>query len=285
MEKFENKALSTFNGPLPANWFRYVDDTWCRLKERVADDFFDHINQVDDNIKFTQESCQNNRLPFLDTKTIIEKDGNLEVYRKPTHTDQYLAFDFHHPLEHKLAVIKTLFHRADNVITSDEAKTDEQTSPCGLSQRQPIHWSGISLFLPMKKKNQKDDSVSQQLDLEFPARRKFAANISQPTARSSKSKGSVMEEIKKNKKRAAFIVEKWPSKSAEPLVYVVLHGKPVAVCGSVLEGFASLIWALYCFHQPHPASIPPAIVCVEHHLLKDSNVNPKDMEATIFTTA
>ncbi|XP_066267643.1 uncharacterized protein [Branchiostoma lanceolatum] len=121
MEKFENKALSTFNGPPPANWFRYhtVDDTWCRLKERVADDFFDHINQVDDNIKFTQESCQNNRLPL---------DGNLqfEVYRKPTHTDQYLAFDSHHPLEHcKLAVIKTLFHRADNVITSDEAKTDE----------------------------------------------------------------------------------------------------------------------------------------------------------------
>ncbi|CAH1242631.1 Hypp6913 [Branchiostoma lanceolatum] len=127
MEKFENKALSTFNGPPPANWFRYVDDTWCRLKKRVADDFFDHINQVDDNIKFTQESCQNNMLPFLDTKTIIEKDGNLqfEVYRKPTHTDQYLAFDSHHPLEHKLAVIKTLFHRADNVITSDEAKTDE----------------------------------------------------------------------------------------------------------------------------------------------------------------
>ncbi|CAH1274730.1 Hypp5404 [Branchiostoma lanceolatum] len=66
-------------------------------------------------------------LPFLDTKTIIERDGRLqfEVYRKPTHTDQYLAFDSHHPLEHKLAVIKTLFHRADNIITSDTAKTDE----------------------------------------------------------------------------------------------------------------------------------------------------------------
>ncbi|KAI8479390.1 hypothetical protein Bbelb_428810 [Branchiostoma belcheri] len=66
-------------------------------------------------------------LPFLDTKTIVEEDGNLrfEVYRKPTHTDQYLAFDSHHPLEHKLAVIKTLFHRADNIITSDQAKTDE----------------------------------------------------------------------------------------------------------------------------------------------------------------
>ncbi|CAH1248548.1 Hypp8231 [Branchiostoma lanceolatum] len=84
----------------------------------------------------------------------------------------------------------------------------------------------------------------------------------------------------KNKKRAAFIVEKWASKLAEPLVYVVLHGKPVAVCGSVVEGFVSLIAALYCFHQPHTASVAPAMVCVEHHMLKNSNVNPKDMEAT-----
>ncbi|KAI8519621.1 hypothetical protein Bbelb_028780 [Branchiostoma belcheri] len=127
MEKFENKALSTFNDTPPANWFRYVDDTWCRLKKRVAPDFFDHINQIDDNIKFTQEPSHDNMLPFLDTKTIVEEDGNLrfEVYRKPTHTDQYLAFDSHHPLEHKLAVIKTLFHRADNIVTSDQAKTDE----------------------------------------------------------------------------------------------------------------------------------------------------------------
>ncbi|KAI8510762.1 hypothetical protein Bbelb_116780 [Branchiostoma belcheri] len=127
MEKFENKALSTFNDTSPANWFRYVDDTWCRLKKRVAADFFDHINQIDDNIKFTQEPSHDNILPFLDTKTVVEEDGNLrfEVYRKPTHTDQYLAFDSHHPLEHKLAVIKTLFHHADNIITSDQAKTDE----------------------------------------------------------------------------------------------------------------------------------------------------------------
>ncbi|KAI8493425.1 hypothetical protein Bbelb_288220 [Branchiostoma belcheri] len=88
----------------------------------------EHLSvQIDDNIKFTQEPSHGNMLPFLDTKTIVEEDGNLrfEVYRKPTHTDQYLAFDSHHPLEHKLAVIKTLFHRADNIITSDQAKTDE----------------------------------------------------------------------------------------------------------------------------------------------------------------
>ncbi|KAI8482845.1 hypothetical protein Bbelb_393800 [Branchiostoma belcheri] len=109
------------------NWFRYVDDTWCRLKKRVAADLFDYINQIDDKIKFTQEPSHENMLPFIDIKTIVEEDGDLrfEVYRKPTHTDQYLAFDSYHPLEHKLAVIKTLFRRADIIITSDQAKTDE----------------------------------------------------------------------------------------------------------------------------------------------------------------
>lgn len=37
----------------------------------------------------------------------------IEVYRKPTHTDQYLLFDSHHPHEHKLGVIITLHHQAD----------------------------------------------------------------------------------------------------------------------------------------------------------------------------
>ena len=144
MEKFEKKALSTFKDTPPAIWSRYVDDTWCKLKKRVADDFFEHINQVDDNIKFTQEMSRDNMLPFLDTKTIVGNDGSIEfeVYRKPTHTDQYLAFDSHHPLEHKLSVIKTLFHRADSIVTSDTAKRDEQKHLRGaLAKCGYQHWA------------------------------------------------------------------------------------------------------------------------------------------------
>ena len=74
--------------------------------------FFRHINQVDANIKFTQEEATDNQLPFLDCLIKVEDSGTLSsrVYRKPTHTDHYLQFGSHHPLIHKLGVIRTLFY-------------------------------------------------------------------------------------------------------------------------------------------------------------------------------
>jgi len=48
------------------------------------------------------------------------------VIIKPTHTDQYLHFESHHPLEQKLGVIRTLFNRADTIVTSVEDKSKEQ---------------------------------------------------------------------------------------------------------------------------------------------------------------
>ena len=47
------------------------------------------------------------------------------VYRKPTHTDQYLLFDSRHPLEHKLGVIRTLQDRADKLPTSTQDQVKE----------------------------------------------------------------------------------------------------------------------------------------------------------------
>ncbi|CAH1239252.1 Hypp5766 [Branchiostoma lanceolatum] len=67
-------------------------------------------------------------LPFLDTLTTIQDDGSLRlnIYRKPTHTDQYLNFRSNHPLEHKLGVVKTLLHRADTIITDPHDRETEK---------------------------------------------------------------------------------------------------------------------------------------------------------------
>ena len=42
------------------------------------------------------------------------------IYRKPTHTDQYLQWDSHHHLSAKYSVISTLTHRAQTVCTNQE---------------------------------------------------------------------------------------------------------------------------------------------------------------------
>ena len=110
-----------------SHWFRYVDDTWVKILKDEQDAFYQHINNVDNNIKFTCEPIQDHKLPFLDSVANVKEDGTLgiTVYRKPTHTDQYLLFSSHHPLEHKLGVVRTLFHRADTVVADLEDRRSE----------------------------------------------------------------------------------------------------------------------------------------------------------------
>ena len=65
------------------------------IKQSELDKFFDHINNIDPNIKFTQEGQSDHKLAFLDCLVRIEKDRTLSVsvYRKQTHTDQNLQFE------------------------------------------------------------------------------------------------------------------------------------------------------------------------------------------------
>ena len=68
------------------------------------------------------------QIPFLDTLLIRKEDGNIKllVYRKKTHTDQYLNFMSHHPLHQKLGVIRTLLNRCENVVTEEEDRRQEE---------------------------------------------------------------------------------------------------------------------------------------------------------------
>ena len=62
-------------------------------------------------------------LVFLDTWTVVESDGSIsmKVFRKDTHTDQYLNFSSNHPLEHRRGVVRTLVNRTDRLL-SDETE-------------------------------------------------------------------------------------------------------------------------------------------------------------------
>ena len=47
------------------------------------------------------------------------------VYCKPTHTDKYLSFNLHHSRSHKTSIVTTLFHRADNLTSNNDARESE----------------------------------------------------------------------------------------------------------------------------------------------------------------
>ena len=70
-----------------------MDDTFVIQKEIHKQDFLQPINSVDPAIKFTMEDDkEDGALYFLDTIVKPEAHGKLSItmYRKPTHTDQYL---------------------------------------------------------------------------------------------------------------------------------------------------------------------------------------------------
>ena len=126
MENFEQKALSSFHTPLKF-WGRYVDDTMVIIDKNLIDEFTDHINNQHPAIKFTIEKESDGSLPMLDVLVTRDDIGNLrfKVYRKPTHTDQYLNFSSNHPLQHKLGVVRTLCDRAHSIITTEEDREEE----------------------------------------------------------------------------------------------------------------------------------------------------------------
>ena len=69
---------------------------------------------------------KNGIIPFLDVKITKRPDGMLshQVYRKLTHTEQYLHVVSHHHPTQKLGVIKTLATKALKI--SDKQHLDQE---------------------------------------------------------------------------------------------------------------------------------------------------------------
>ena len=101
----------------------FVDDTFVIPQQVQKQAFLDHINSIDQSIKFTVEGIQGKGvILLLDTLVTPEADNflSITVYSKPIHTDQYLQWDSHHNLSAKYSVKGTLTHRAITVCTRPE---------------------------------------------------------------------------------------------------------------------------------------------------------------------
>ena len=108
---------------------KFVDDSVSVVKEGAVAQLTAFMNGLDPtkNLTYTDELPIDNKLPCLDLLFHKKEDGTLKttVYRKKTHTDQYLNFASHHPLHHKQGVVRTLLDRADALVSEPEDKAAE----------------------------------------------------------------------------------------------------------------------------------------------------------------
>ena len=87
----------------------------------MKDNLLKHLNAIDDKIYFTcEEAGEDGSISFSDMLITPDEDGRLNttVYRKATHTDQYLHWNSHHAITSKYSVVCTLFHRARTFCSS-----------------------------------------------------------------------------------------------------------------------------------------------------------------------
>ena len=127
MEDFEARAIQSSPNP-PLLWRRFVDDTFVIMKKCHREEFLEHLNSVDQNIQFTsEEPGPEGALPFLDILIKPDQEGRLHttVYRKPTHTDQYLHWDSLHPISSNYSVVGTLHHRAKTICSNHQLLKEE----------------------------------------------------------------------------------------------------------------------------------------------------------------
>ena len=105
----------------PKFWEQLSDDVYSILKHTHLENVFHHINNLHQNIKFTMEKESNRELAFLDS---LLKRNNGEifvlVYRKPTHTEQYLQYSSHHQTSCKESAVSSLFNTAYSITTNKD---------------------------------------------------------------------------------------------------------------------------------------------------------------------
>ena len=101
MGYIEHQIMSTYTGPTPEYFGRYIDDCLVisSLSEPDLLNFVDYANNFNPSIKFTYEISQES-IPFLDI-LIQLNEGHLSssvYYYKPTASHAYLDYRSSHPI-------------------------------------------------------------------------------------------------------------------------------------------------------------------------------------------
>ena len=125
-----------------------------------------HISGQELSIAFTiEEEDGEGKLPMLDV--LWSREGSYiktDVYCKPSHTDNYLQWDCHHLIAHKLSVICIpLYHVQTHI-------TDEERKKVGIetfrTDRRKCGYPNWALKEGQKKSTKKDNGNMKSKDLD-----------------------------------------------------------------------------------------------------------------------
>jgi uncharacterized protein (UPF0335 family) len=114
MTFFEEQCRENFSY-FPRVWFRYVDDIFAvfDLDACPIEHFLTLLNDQYPSINFTYEIEKKRSLPFLDIEILRNKNNKISfsIYRKPTHTNNYIHSNSFDHNSHKHAAFHSLIHR------------------------------------------------------------------------------------------------------------------------------------------------------------------------------
>ena len=96
-------------------------------KEGDVDTFTQYLNSINTAIKFTIERELDGKLPMLYTLLYRKPNRSIKVtlFQKPKDTNHNFSFESHHPLQHKVSVIRTFMHGPNSCIAEEEDRISE----------------------------------------------------------------------------------------------------------------------------------------------------------------
>ena len=205
MQAHESTAISTALHP-PKVWERFVDDVYSIVKCTQLENFFHHINNLHQNIKFTMEEESNGELAFLDT-LLKRNNGEISVlvYRKPTHTDQYLHYSSHHQTSCKESVVSSLFNRAYSIITNKDDLHKENARIKQVLKENGYQESIISKIFKRITNNHSLPQLQQQMQAEDIQEEEIKMSINLPYVEGTSEKLQCI--LRSHKIRSTFYTE------------------------------------------------------------------------------
>lgn len=132
---FENETIKFY--------VRYVDDTLVLAKPSDINLILNKLNSYHPDIQFTHEQfVDNNKVHFLDIK--LTSNGT-SIFRKSTHTGQYIHLSSFTPWSYKIAWIRSLVHRTYKICSNESLISDEMRKI-----RKFMSWNGFPKTLANK---------------------------------------------------------------------------------------------------------------------------------------